>query len=773
MYQIKLVVDSYERWLTGLHYEYFCPIEVDKAYYRKFLQKNFPYEMGDAYNLHPYTNKLPLVKRSQLDERLQQDCMRQAQSDFYQTTPKFNDLCLGEFGESDTKKVGYYNTLAMARHKAGLDYGIVPNYTHNYDKYLSPVQNITARTTYNKIGGLFSLELNSSENDDYLYEWLLTSQMRQGKLVFYDGDGDQAFKIEFWDCFCIGVQENMSAEGNTAMKMNVRLSPAITRNRSAEHQKVWKVTDITPTNRAFGLSSVSEEPAEAKQKDKLLVKKVEGPFFENGQVAEEMIEGNTYIYKATEYTQAEGDKLALTQWAEQLSDDGQITNIRGAKSYLDNDGVICFKYKAKKAEKIRIYAYVESAAEKVSVKVPVVLFPFCVDRFKVPGLNNEGTNIAEDLTYGRGVATKTPNTVYDSESIERFKKEYVETGFEIDKHATFANIDQLKENPFDKPLDHSSPIEGSDHFASVQRDIDAQNNTKMMKMADDFDKANYPKAIYSKERIYNAKAWLIKDWVFEASGKDVKDYHEGNLMFWDTSDENIFKAFEDWATACYAYGEMQGNIKRMIAKFKRNEGGIYEDPVLTKDIANHKSTLEYCSNLEDFIAEKIKTSKGKLSEIIETDVDYDYNARGNRGKTTAKGAKFAKPTFGSFKDTLKGETIALNDIWATEVHVSEVEFDNDNYKMKYEVTLWDHFGLDITDIEDIPNTVPLAKEAFAAWFALQHLRGYKPFITKITFNKEFNGNINEGKIERNDKREALNAKEVKERIDNLPKFKSL
>ncbi|WP_075602978.1 type VI secretion system tube protein TssD [Saccharicrinis aurantiacus] len=395
MYQIKLVVDSYERWLTGLHYEYFCPIEVDKAYYRKFLQKNFPYEMGDAYNLHPYANKLPLVKWSQLDERLQQDCMRQAQSDFYQTTPKFNDLCLGEFGESDTKKVGYYNTLAMARHKAGLDYGIVPNYTHNYDKYLSPVQNITARTTYNKIGGLFSLELNSSENDDYLYEWLLTSQMRQGKLVFYDGDGDQAFKIEFWDCFCIGVQENMSAEGNTAMKMNVRLSPAITRNRSAEHQKVWKVTDITPTNRAFGPSSVSEEPDEEKQKDKLLVKKVEGPFFENGQVAEEMIEGNTYIYKATEYTQAEGDKLALTQWAEQLSDDGQITNIRGAKSYLDNDGVICFKYKAKKAEKIRIYAYVESAAERVSVLTNTIVKETII----IVGTEQHSANSANKLMF--------------------------------------------------------------------------------------------------------------------------------------------------------------------------------------------------------------------------------------------------------------------------------------------------------------------------------------------------------------------------------------
>ncbi|GAF05108.1 type VI secretion system tube protein TssD [Saccharicrinis fermentans] len=262
MYKIKLVVNSYERWLTGLHYEYFCPIEVDKKYYLKFLQKNFPYEMSDAYDLHPYGHILPSVKKSRLDDQLQRDTMRQVESGFYGPPFVFNDLCLGQFNESDTKKVGYYNTLAKARHDAGLDYGIVPNYTHNYDKYLRPVQNMTARTSYNKIGGIFSLELDSSENDDYLYEWLLSNQMRQGKLVFYDGDGDQAFKIEFWDCFCIRIGEQMTSTSSTAMKMNVRLSPAITRNRNEEHQKVWKITDITPSSNAFGSGPVGEEIVE-------------------------------------------------------------------------------------------------------------------------------------------------------------------------------------------------------------------------------------------------------------------------------------------------------------------------------------------------------------------------------------------------------------------------------------------------------------------------------------------------------------------------------
>ena len=42
---------------------------------------------------------------------------------------------------------------------------------------------------------------------------------------------------------------------------------------------------------------------------------------------------------------------------------------------------------------------------------------------------------------------------------------------------------------------------------------------------------------------------------------------------------------------------------------------------------------------------------------------------------------------------------------------------------------------------------------FAAWFTLQHLRGYKPFITKMHFQKQFKGKLTEGKSERVKNRE--------------------
>jgi len=251
MYKIKLVVNSYERWLTSLRYEYFCPVEMDPEYYKKYLQKNFPFESDDTTDMAmaPYNHRtIPVVKISEYDKKLIKDSLREAEFAVKHGESNIGAKEFSSFGEKNPLKSKYYTKLAKARQRNGLDYGIAPNYTYNYDSYIRPVQQITKPIEYNKFGGIFNLTLDSGEEDDFLYEWLLQGDMKQGKLVFYDGDLDQAFKIEFWDCYCISVGEQMTSTGSSAMQMNLRLSPAITRNRSAENQKTWKITDITPTS---------------------------------------------------------------------------------------------------------------------------------------------------------------------------------------------------------------------------------------------------------------------------------------------------------------------------------------------------------------------------------------------------------------------------------------------------------------------------------------------------------------------------------------------
>lgn len=94
--------------------------------------------------------------------------------------------------------------------------------------------------------------------------------------------------------------------------------------------------------------------------------------------------------------------------------------------------------------------------------------------------------------------------------------------------------------------------------------------------------------------------------------------------------------------------------------------------------------------------------------------------------------------------------------------LKELKLIDDNYTAKYEVTLWDHFGLDLPDMEKVFNLIPSVGETFVTWFILQHLRGYKPFITKMTFEREFSGNIQEGKTDRKNKRKAEADKKMKQ-----------
>ena len=457
---------------------------------------------------------------------------------------------------------------------------------------------------------------------------------------------------------------------------------------------------------------------------KPLVEKITGPFDENNALVDEMEVGKIYVFKATKFKESTFTPIKHIWFAEQL-DGGEITDLaykKGENPYLDDEKVVCFKYIAKECEKVRIYAYVAKPIKTVSVEGNVITFPICVDRFRMPGLNNEGIDIAHDLTYGKG--ENTTENIYSATTVESFKKSYIEGPF------------------FTSSLSNKN------------------------------DKFN--KAYYTKEEIYNINynikwyyhlietpadglEWILSkvfDWPEGISAGAVIKYFNEHY-----TDEQLFEGFENLVTAYMAKGELEINIKDMIARFKKNTGGVYRSSILNKAIENHPSTLQYCKEVEDYIAEKLKDSNGKLSELVENEIDFNTSkGRENRrvkGKTTTRKNKkneeifFMRPQFNSFNDLIEGQRIALNDIWATNVEITAYKIEGDEYQIKYNVTLWDHFGLDLPDMEKYFNLIGKARAIFASWFTLQHLRGYKPFITHIQFSKEFKGKLSEGKYERN------------------------
>lgn len=282
MFKLKLIVDGNERWLNKLQYDYFCPVTDNEKYYRKFLHLNFPFGINDDTDLSPYYKScIPSIKPNRLDQDIESEALRVSKSDFrsisfFADTPK-------------TPKEKYYNELTQLRYRAGLDHGIIPNIDRKYDRFIRPQQAITKPLEYNKFGGIFNLELESSEDDDFWYTWMLSSELKNGRIEFYEGDGDMAFKIQFWDCFCIGIGEQMSSFGRAAMTMQMRLSPAITQNRNVQHEKVWKITDITPSSNAFGHGPVGEEPVQEPEWVESYITDRQGNSIDNYEVGDTII----------------------------------------------------------------------------------------------------------------------------------------------------------------------------------------------------------------------------------------------------------------------------------------------------------------------------------------------------------------------------------------------------------------------------------------------------------------------------------------------------
>lgn len=310
------------------------------------------------------------------------------------------------------------------------------------------------------------------------------------------------------------------------------------------------------------------------------------------------------------------------------------------------------------------------------------------DRYKMPGLNEEGKEIASDLSFGYGV--KGPNPIYSPSAITTYIDQYSEKGFQLNDHALFVNST-----------------------------ANANQNDK---------------AKYSREECYSAKYTMatvpfINVDLNVPTGLDVR-------IFDNLSDETLFWDFEQTASLYFATGLLQGNLKRMIAKFKSNQGGIYEDPVLTEAIINSDVTKKYCADVEKYLSESIKTNITSLDKI-EDKKPYFGNHNTLQADRKNKNKTFSRPIYNV--NRTEGLTIALNDIWATQIVIKELKNTNNTYKCKYEVILWDHFGLDLPDMEKIFNIIPSVGEAFVTWFILQHLRGYKPFVTKIKFEKEFEG----------------------------------
>lgn len=352
----------------------------------------------------------------------------------------------------------------------------------------------------------------------------------------------------------------------------------------------------------------------------------------------------------------------------------------------------------------------------------VISLPIFIDRYKIPGLNETGDEIAGDMAHGYG--TKRVGGVYaGTPELAAYNTAYREDGFSAERDALFSNARDFEPIPNVRPAPSpptDRPVVPQDNTRVALPDTVAMENARINALN------RSRKAVYDREEMYRAAYRIPIPGTDRhlpiSTGFDIR-------VFDNLSDDTLFWDFEQTSSLYFARGELQGNLSRLIAKFRRNEGGVYEDAVMTAAADANERTAEFCRAVERDIADRINTAAGRISRIEDATIHFNRRARGYNN-------------IAYNNDRTGGLTIATNDIWAHEVSLIEYKRQGERYTAKYEIILWDHFGLDLPDMEKLFNILPSAGEAFVTWFILQHLRGYKPFLTKIRIERTFEGTIN-------------------------------
>lgn len=110
-------------------------------------------------------------------------------------------------------------------------------------------------------GDLITLMFECSGDEHFFYDWLNEGAMHYGEIHFIYNESEVVDIFRFWDCFCLKIEESMSA-GNSPMVMTVYLSPGIIKRNNLEaREKEWKVSEVSQQP----LGSIASESQEEKQ----------------------------------------------------------------------------------------------------------------------------------------------------------------------------------------------------------------------------------------------------------------------------------------------------------------------------------------------------------------------------------------------------------------------------------------------------------------------------------------------------------------------------
>lgn len=150
----------------------------------------------------------------------------------------------------------YYNYRCHIRHYDD------PNLIKIIQLHIQVCEEIGNRECLPVEGDLITLAFECKGEEQFFYDWLNEGAMHNGEIHFIYNEVEIVDIFRFWDCFCVKIEEYMSA-GNSPMMMVLYLSPGIIKRNNLEvREKVWKVSEISD----FLLSQLSNEIKETEKR---------------------------------------------------------------------------------------------------------------------------------------------------------------------------------------------------------------------------------------------------------------------------------------------------------------------------------------------------------------------------------------------------------------------------------------------------------------------------------------------------------------------------
>lgn len=118
-----------------------------------------------------------------------------------------------------------------------------PNLSQIIQLHIEACEKIGNREYLPVEGDLITLMFECSGDEQFFYDWLNEGAIHNGEIHFVYNEVEIADIFQFWDCFCLKIEEGMST-GSSSMVMTIYLSPGIIKRNNLEpREKVWKVTD--------------------------------------------------------------------------------------------------------------------------------------------------------------------------------------------------------------------------------------------------------------------------------------------------------------------------------------------------------------------------------------------------------------------------------------------------------------------------------------------------------------------------------------------------